>query len=87
MATPCRANALSAVDLPAPIPPVIATATGRFPRVVVRLAGGLALGRDLVRGGSLVVIRCDGLGGGRLLLDLDLHDLDRLRLDLHDLDR
>src|SRR5882724_9463229 len=35
VAAPCRANASSAALLPAPIPPVIATARGRFALVLV----------------------------------------------------
>src|SRR5262245_50920326 len=71
IAAPCRAKARSAVDLPAPMPPVMATATGRLLRLVARLCGGLAFGRCLVFGGSLIGDGGAGFRGG-ICLDLGL---------------
>src|SRR6266566_3540160 len=64
VAAPCRANAFSASVLPAPMPPVIATATGRTKLLLVgfgRRRGSLALGvagARLVRG---LGVRLDAL--------------------------
>src|SRR5688500_3512053 len=91
VAAPCRANARRASDFPAPMPPVMATATGRrlvllflrrFGIAAVGVAGPLLLGGDAVGLDALVELlggNVLGSGGVGLRLGEDLLGETQLR--------